>query len=387
MKISRRHKKTGYRTKVIRKIEEISPADWNAIFPDVLEGYHFFKTLDESGFDEFSFYYILVYKGKALVGATPCFLVNYSLDTSVNGPFRRISNSIKKLLPNVFSIKAIACGVPMGPGRIGISGEASDIIDAMLRRMELIARKEKAAILAFKDLDTAHKDMVDGHLAGKGFARMDSLPSAEMGIEYKDFEEYMKTLSGATRYDLRRKFKKVASTVRIDMEAADSVEGKALEEVYGLYMQTVNKHEMGFETAPIEFFANIGKNMTGRTKFFMWRIDGRMVAFVFCMVTKDLLIDYYLGLDYDVAHKYHLYFIKFRDVMNWCFKNGIKRYEKGVSGYEPKRRLGFGFNPLYIYAMHRNRAIRPIFRRACQLLKFENFDPILKEIRLENAKK
>lgn len=380
MKISKRHKRHVLRTKVIRRIEEIAPEEWNAIFPDVLEGYNFFKTIDESNLDQFSFYYILVYDRKTLVGATSCFVVNYSLDTSMNGPLRIVSNSIKKIFPNIFSIRALACGVPMAQGRFGLSGDADRVVKAMLRQMERIARKEKISILAFKDFDSYHTKFLDP-LVKEGFTRMDSLPTTEMEIGFRDFEEYMKTLSGATRYDLRRKFKKVDSSVKIPMEVFDTVDGKVLDEIYGLYLQVVNAHEQGFEVVPKEFFRNIGKNMAGQTKFFTWRIDGRMVAFVFCMVSKDLIIDYYLGLDYEYAHKYHLYFIKFRDVMNWCFKQGIKKYEKGVSGYDPKKRLGFGLAPLHIYAMHRNRVIRPVFKRMIGLLKFENFDPSLREIK------
>jgi predicted N-acyltransferase len=386
LKVSKRHKRTGLRTRVIRRIEEISPEEWHTIFPDVLEGYSFFKTLDDTIIDQFPLYYILVYDRKTLVGAAPCFLVNYSLDTSMTGTLKSLSNSVKKIFPNIFSIRALACGVPMGPGRLGLGGETRAVVNAMIRCMERIARKERVSILAFKDFDSYHTKFLDP-LTKEGFARFDSLPGTEMNIDFKDFEEYMKTLSGATRYDLRRKFKKVDGSVKIEMEVADSVEGQALKEVYGLYLQIVNKHEIGFEVMPIEFFKNISKNMPGKIKFFMWRVDGKMVAFVFCMVSKERLIDYYLGLDYEVAHKYHLYFIKFRDVMNWCFKNGIAIYEKGISGYDPKRRLGFGLQPYYIYAMHRNRVMRPIFNRVCGLLKFENFDPVLKEWKKNAIKK
>jgi predicted N-acyltransferase len=138
---------------------------------------------------------------------------------------------------------------------------------------------------------------------------------------------------------------------------------------------------MGFEVLPIEFFSNVLKNMPGNAKFFLWRIDGKLVAFLFALVSKEVFIDYYVGLDYSIAHKYHLYFVKFRDVMNWCIGQGIKRYDMGVTGYEPKRRLGFEFKPLYIYAKYRNPLIRPFFNMLCGLLKFENFDPVLKDIK------
>jgi predicted N-acyltransferase len=138
---------------------------------------------------------------------------------------------------------------------------------------------------------------------------------------------------------------------------------------------------MGFEMLPMSFFRNVPKHMPDRTKYFLWRLDGKLVAFLFCLVSDELLIDYYVGLDYGIAHKYHLYFLKFRDVLNWCIKHKIKRYEMGITGYEPKRRLGFEFIPLYLYVKLRNRALRPIFNTVCQFLKFENFDQSLKEAR------
>ena len=143
---------------------------------------------------------------------------------------------------------------------------------------------------------------------------------------------------------------------------------------------------MGFELLPMAFFKNISKNMPEETKYFLWHMDGKLVAFLLCLVSKDRLIDYYVGLDYSIAHKYHLYFVKFRDIMNWCIKNKIKTYEMGITGYEPKRRLGFEFVPLYIYAKLRNRWMRPAFKIACQLLKFENFDPALKAAKESSRK-
>ena len=65
--------------------------------------------------------------------------------------------------------------------------------------------------------------------------------------------------------------------------------------------------------------------------------------------------------------------------MTWAIKNGIKKYEMGITGYEPKRRLGFDFIPLYLYVKLRNRMLRPVFNLICQFLKFENFDADLRQ--------
>lgn len=377
MIISRRHKKLSLRTKVVRKIEDIPAADWNKVYPDILESYNFFRAIDDSNLEQFSFYYIMVYDRSTPVGATTCFLTDYSLDTSINGPLRRITNSIKRIRPRIFSMKVLACGTPLCPGRIGIAGDPGKIMHVISRRIESIAKKEGAPIIAFKDFDHAHTAILDP-LQKDGFTKFDSLPSTELNVWYKDFEEYLKTLSGANRYDLRRKFKKVDGHIKFDLEIAGSLDDSVLDDVYRLYLNMLDKHDMGFEILPKDFFVNIARRMPQHTKFFLWRVEDKLVAFLLCLVSSDNLIDYYVGLDYDVALKYHLYFVKFRDVMNWCIKHRIKRYEMGITGYEPKRRLGFDFIPLYLYVKLRNRMLRPAFTFICQFLKFENFDPSLK---------
>ena len=374
------------KTRVTRKIEDIPQEEWDRVFPNVLEGYNFFKSLDESEFDQFSFYYIMVYDGDVAVGAAPCFSLKYSLDTSMSGTARRVFNFIKKSFPDFLSVKALACGVPMGQGCIGMAGNSKDIIGAILKKMEEIARHEKAQLIAFKDFPYSYSNDFNT-LADSGFFKVDSMPYAEMEITFKNFEEYLNKLSGASRYDLRRKFKKAESLARIEMKIVDKLNEKILMEMYDLYMQIVNKHEMGFEIVPMAFFKNMARNMPNETKFFLWRVDGKLAAFLFALTSDGTFIDYYLGLDYALAHKYHLFFIKFRDVMKWCIENKMKKYEIGFSGYEPKRRLGFDFIPLHIYVKHRNRLVNPLFKILTHFLKFENFDPDLKAIKRSMSEK
>ena len=384
MIVSRRHKKTPFKTRVARRIDQVSRNEWNNLFPPILEDYDFYRALDDTSLEQFSLFYVLAYERKMLIGAAPCFIMNYSLDTSINGPLRRVSNAIKKLKPNVFSLKTLICGMPMGQGQIGALRDRGDVIKAILRRIEQVARKEKAAIIAFKDFNNSYTSMLDP-LQRDGFYKFDGLPTTEMNVWFKDFEEYLNTLSAASRYDLRRKFRKVDGHVKFDLEIVDALDDKTLHEVYRLYLAIVDKHDMGFEMLPMSFFRNVPKYMSGRTKYFLWKLDGKLAAFLFCLVSEDMIIDYYVGLDYTIAHKYHLYFVKFRDVLNWCIKHKIKRYEMGITGYEPKRRLGFEFIPLYLYVKLRNRAFRPVFNAVCQFLKFENFDPSLKSAKKKIA--
>ena len=379
MIVSKRHKKLKFNTKVARKITDIPVGDWNSVFPDVLESYNFFKTLDESGLEQFSFYYIMVYDRKTPVGVTACFLMNYSLDTSIRGPLKRVTNRIKKVMPNIFSLKVLICGVPMGQGMIGMAGPADAIIKAVLRRMDQIAKKNRASVVAFKDFGKAHTKVLDP-LQREGFTKLDGLPLAELNIRFKDFEGYLMTLSSESRYGLKRKFRKTDNHVAVDMEIVDALDDDILQDVYRLYLNVEMKHGMPFELLPMEFFRNISRNMPSHAKFFLWKINGKLVMFLFCLISKGVFNDFYVGFDYEVAYKYSLYFIQFRDVLQWCIKHKIKKYEMGPSGYEAKRRLGFDFIPMYLYVKLRNGMLRPAFNLICQFLKFENFDPALGKV-------
>jgi predicted N-acyltransferase len=373
------------RVRVTDKISEIPATDWHGVFPDVLENYDLFKTVEESGITQFSFFHVMVYDRKKPVGAATCFLVDYSLDTSINGPIRRITNSIKKLKPNIFSIKALVCGTPMTPGRIGLVGDRDAVFRVMLRKIEHLAKKKKASIVAFKDFDRSFAGILDP-LQRAGFTKFDSLPNTELTVRFKNFEDYLKTLSGATRYDLRRKFKKVDGRIDIDMKVVDSLAPDELKDVYKMYLDIVTRNDMNFELLPEAFFRDVSKNMPGRAKFFLWRIDSKIAAFLFALVSKERFIDYFVGFDYSVAYRYHLYFLKFRDALSWCIKHKISLYEMGITAYEPKLRLGFDLVPLYIYAKLRNRMLRPVFNLICQLLKFEHFDPVLKKAKKKSLR-
>ncbi len=369
-------------TKVVKRIEELSPEEWAKTFPDVLENYYFFKTLDESHFDQFSFYYILVYDQDDVVGATSCFLMNYPLDTTVRGPLKALMSTIKKTFPNFLNLKVLICGLPMGPGRIGIIGKADQVMETILKCLEQIAQDEKVSIIAFKDFDAHYTNALD-RLQEKEFWRFESMPNTEMEIKFKNFDEYLKTLSRVSRDGVKRKFKKVDGQVKIDLEISNELNG-SLEEAHALYLQTSAKNDVNFEILPKEFFENISKNMPNQTKYFLWRINNKLVAFALCLVSGDHFIDYYLGFDYSVAYDYHLYFVRFRDLMNWCIQNKIKKYEMGTTSYEPKKRLGFNFIPLYVYAKHRRKWINSLLKLLSRFLKPENFDQTLKELKKKN---
>ncbi|MDP2939525.1 MAG: GNAT family N-acetyltransferase [Candidatus Omnitrophota bacterium] len=371
---------SNLKTTVVRKIEKIPPQDWNSVFPRALENYYFFKSIDESNFEQFSFFYIVVYDNGVAIGTTSCFLMRFALDMTVRGPLKLIFDSIKKLLPNILCPKVLVCGLPMGMGRIGIARDSDRVMRAIYDCMEKIAKNEKASMFIFKDFTRDYDDIFKP-LLKKGFSKVESLPSTDIDVSFISFDEYLKTLSRTSREGLKRNFKKVDGKAKIDLEVTDALEDNVLPQVYGLYLQTHEKRDIGLEKVPMDFFKNVSRNMPKEVKYFLWRIEGKVVAFAFCLVSGEYFIDYYLGFDYSVAHEHYLYFVRFRDLMKWCITHGIKKYEMGATSYEAKRRLGFNFIRLYFYMKHRNPLLNPFFNIVSHFMKPENFDPVFKEMK------
>jgi len=359
--------------KVVRNATDITSEAWGMVFPDDPKSHNYFKLIDESGFEGFSFYYVIICRENKVVGIAPCFIIRYPLDTTMEGLLKKIIANIRKFLPSIFTLKVLFCGSPIGEGKIGIIGQYKhEITNAILSGMGNLAKKENTSVLGFKDFFAEYKNVLD-HVVGEGFYKVNSYPSVKIDIDFNFFDEYLKTLSSASRYDLRRKLKQADNFEAPDLDITDNVDG-IIDEVYGLYLQTYSKSKIKWGEIPKKFFADICCHMKENVKYFLWRINGKLVAFNLCLSYGDSLTSMYIGLDYSIAYKYHLYFTAFRDQINWCIRNNIKTFHSGEFAYEAKRRLGFSFVPKHYYVKHTNRFVNPFFKILCFALKPENFN-------------
>ncbi|MFA6349967.1 MAG: GNAT family N-acetyltransferase [Candidatus Omnitrophota bacterium] len=371
--------KSNLITKITNKISDIPENDWKKVFPDVLENYNYFKALDESSFEGFSFFYIMIYDNNIPVGATACFLMDFPLDITVTGVLKFFLNIVKKPFPNILNCRSIMCGLPMGQGRIGITANNKDAFDSIVNALNKLAKVNKASAVIFKDFIESYDGMLKP-LLDRGYIKLESLPSTDMEINFSNFEDYLKILSKSSKDNLRRNLKKVDEKVKIDLIVKNHLDTDELRDVYELYLQTYKKQDLGLEKLPKEFFSAVPRNMPQESKFFLWKVRGKLVSFALCLTDGSYFIDYYLGFDYSLAHEYFLYFVRFRDLMAWCIEHGIKKYEMGVTTYEPKRRLKFNFIRLYFYIKHRNKLINYFAGLISHFLKPSNFDPIFEHM-------
>jgi len=117
--------------------------------------------------------------------------------------------------------------------------------------------------------------------------------------------------------------------------------------------------------------------MPDRTRFFVWRQSGKIVAFSFCLVCDDAIYDECIGLDYSVALDLHLYFYTLRDIISWSLQQRLQYYYSNPLNYEPKLHFDCELVPLDLYVRHTAAFFNPIFRRALRYLEPTRHDPVL----------
>ena len=145
--------------------------------------------------------------------------------------------------------------------------------------------------------------------------------------------------------------------------------------------------EIGLEEVPARMIAGaeseLGRRMNDRAFFFIWRQEGKAVAFSSCAVHDGVLRDHYIGLDYKVALERHLYFVTFRDIVTWAIENKCHSYYSAPLNYEPKYHLRHDLVPLDLYVRTAWDWTNPLFRFVVPYLEPTRYDPMIR--RFANA--
>lgn len=374
----------NYKTEIINSINEVDRNTWREFFGGhILRRYGYYKTLEESEFDEFKFYYLQIYKDSKLTAIAPLFVMDFPIGFSLTGSLKKISDFINKHFYRLVNIRTVFVGTPSSCYcEIGISPQEENhqyLHKILIYEIAKLAKKEKALLIAFKDYPRKYKNFLEQNR----FSELLAYPNVKLDINFSSFEDYLKSLSYKTRYDFRRKLRVYSKLTPISLEVKNDC-FDCIDRVYELYLNTVRKNELHFEIVKKQYFINICKNMPEETRFFLWRLDNKLIAFNLCLASGDMLIGDHIGLDYDIAFKYGLYFILFKDKIEWCLNNNIKIFDEGTFSFDPKKRLKFNFYKNYFYMRPRIKNLSIIFKVLSSFFKPEKQDPQLKFLKKFN---
>jgi predicted N-acyltransferase len=368
----------GGTAKIVTRAELDGSGDWSRAFADKCKDHRFYEIIEKTLANDFEYrYWVLQDSSGAVRAVQPMFFARQNLVEGVPGRVRAIVDCIRKKFPRFLTMRVLMVGCAAGEGHLGACDpkDAPWVAESLHASLRTYARENNAGLVVLKDFQAKYRPALSD-FSSNGYARIPSMPMTKLSLDHASFDDYLSTLGYVTRKGLRRKFRKAERAARIEMEVVSDI-GRYVDEIYPLYLQVHERSPMKFEQLTKDYFRAIGQRMPDRARFFIWRQNGKAVAFNCCMIHDGKIYDECLGLDYSVALDLHLYFYTLRDVLTWAMEQGLKEYRSGPLNYDPKLHLGCELIPLDLYVMHTRPFLNPIFQRAVRYLEPTRHDPVL----------
>src|SRR5215467_10876084 len=357
---------------------------WKRVLRNKCKDHRYYEIVEETLECGFEHHYLQLEDGSGNVRAIqPVFFVRQNLVEGVPGKIRSIVDGIRALFPRFLTMRVLMVGCGAGTGDLGASEKENEpwAANALQATLRTYAKQNKASLVVFKDFPANYRAALET-LLSNAYARIPSMPMTRLRLPYSNWDEYFATLSKATRKDLRRKFRKAERAQKIEMELVNDI-APLVDEIHPLYLAVHERSPLKFETLTKAYFRDVGQRIPEHARFFIWRQNGKIVAFSFCLVCGDIIYDECIGLDYSVALDLHLYFYTLRDIISWAIQQGLKYYYSNPLNYEPKLHLDCELVPLDLYVTHTNPLLNQVFRRLLQYLGPTHHDPVLQ--RFPNA--
>jgi len=366
------------RATVFTSSEHLDPELRRRAFASHAKDFRYYEIAEQSLGEQFEHRYFLLENGKTGETAVqPFFFVNQDITAGLPMALRKTFVApIRKHWPRFLQMRILMVGCSAAEGQLDHMQPWA--VQALHEVLETYVRRVKASIILLKDFPSTYRDALQP-FSQNGYRRVPSMPAARLELNFDSFEEYMqKRLSKVYRKNLRRKFKALKDAPPLEMQVVNDA-SPYVDELYPLHLQTYERSDLKFEKLTPDYFRLIGQRMPDRMRFFLWRQNGKLVAFNLCLLHKGTLYDLDVGLDYSVALDLHLYFVSWRGTIEWCLKNGVKTYHTGPLNYDPKLHLKMELAPQDLYARHTSPIFNPIFKLPIEFLEPTRHDKTLQQ--------
>ncbi|MGO8955074.1 MAG: GNAT family N-acetyltransferase [Rhodomicrobium sp.] len=354
---------------------------WRNAFQSKRKDKRYYELVEDTLCPEFTFRYVLIQDENGRTRAVqPFFLLDQDVLAGLGPRWLALAAKVRRFWPRFLMLRTLMVGCAAGEAHLQSGTAAAQRRDAetLAANAVRMARREKAALVVLKEFPAEYRSALSCFL-DRGFTRIPSMPMTRLNIAYASFDDYVaKALRGRTRGRLRKKFSESEQLGPIELQIVTDASA-AVDEIYPLYEQVYEKSTMHFEKLTKSYFREIGRRMPDKVRFFLWRLNGKIVAFSLCLMEGTTIYPEYIGLDYSVAIRLHLYFVATRDVIEWAIGHGFTSFVSSGLGYAPKLQMRHVLEPLDLYVRHTSPLVNAILKRVLPWLEPTRRDAVLKQ--------
>lgn len=317
--------------RLIRHIDEIDPAQWNAVTGDTLQkGYRWQKYkqyAQAGGWPPAWTAFITAWAGSQLVGVATAY--RYPMPGPFGSPWLRRLAQI-----------ALAPSNPVNflvPPTVAPGADTAVVYPVLIQgiRRLMWQRLVPGARMVFLER-TPHGTLLR-HLEQNNFLITDGIWENDLLLSWPTFEEYVLSLKSSHRNNLRKQQKKalrdgITITTELPQKTA---------EIYALFNKVAHKNRSALLYNPQ--FLDHAQAILGPDHFKLLRAtrNGQTVACLMMYHDQTTAQLAAVGLDYDLSLTYNLYRILIYAAIECCIQMGLQRIKGGMSRYDIKGRIGF----------------------------------------------
>lgn len=346
-------------------IEAIDRCAWNDCFADELEDWDYYRAVERAGIDGFHWRYLTLHEDGRLIAGAVAFSTAYSLDTTLQGAGKRVSQWLRRRLPGLFVIRLYALGSPVAEQcHVGTASHIAPAQRPALLAQLLHLAKQDAdqlgiGLLAVKDASHRDPQWLDV-CRQAGMQSMPGLPGAELPIRFASVDAYLGSLGKSTRKDLRRTLRNHGPRTEWRRSVHD-----LLPRMMALYEATLARSDLAFECLPAAYFCEVLAHLDERAACVLYWVGDELVAFNLVLLDGRRMIDKFFAHDLARTRQYNLYTRSWLVNVDYCIEHKLATYACGQAGYATKLRLGCSFVGHTVFFRHRN----PLLNRLLGLVK------------------
>ena len=373
---------SGGRALAFEHARDVPMEFWARGFSNTPKDFQYYELIEQTMGSAFEYRYLAVFdRTNRSVALQPLVLTTQDLAVSASEAIVRFVTKLRTVWPRLWRSRMALAGCLVGEGETGAIEPVEVAIPLVAESLEKYARSQGISLVAFKDFPTKMRSAFSC-LSRWGYARVAGFPPLTLELNFASFDEYMAMqLSRATRKNLRRKFRAADdASPPLALEIWTDAE-QIIDEIYPLYLAVAQTSAIRFEVFTREYFLEAGRGAPGKFRYFIWRQGSRAVAFSFCAIWNGTLYDNDIGLDYTVAYELNLYYVTFRDLLNWALANGLRCYASAPFSYDPKLRLRLQLQPVDVYVKHISPWLNPLIKVLALLFEPARTDPVLRRKR------
>jgi predicted N-acyltransferase len=341
---------------VLRGIDEIPAAEWDALSPDgspFLE-HAWLSCLEEAGCvgarRGWSPMHLVLREAGALVGAVPCYLKDNSEGEFVFD----WSWADFATRAGIEYYPKLVCAVPFTP----VGGDRVLVAQGR-ERAPIVLGAARALAELRKELGLSGVHVLFPHEPeAMAFERAGWLRRVGVqfqwqnrgatGSGYRDWDDYLASFNSKKRHQIRRERAQLEKDgVTIETLAPDALTPDVVEAMFGFYTSTVDKFHWGRRYLNRRFFDLVAARFAKRLSWVVAKKDGAMIAGAFNVKKGKVLYGRYWGNTIDLPFL-HFNVCYYHGVAQ-CLAEGLERFEPGAGGEHKRAR---GFAPTVTHSAH-----------------------------------